>query len=67
MKIVVQSKSLQIQRYNINKINLLCFYNKKYILDDGIKILAYGLKDIQSKLTHSVRLPLVSYHFLCRT
>ena len=41
----IQSKSHQIGTYNINKRSLSCFDDKMYILDDGIKNLAYGHKD----------------------
>ena len=38
---IIQSKSHQIRMYNINKINLSCIDDKRYI-DVGIKTLAYG-------------------------
>ena len=34
----IQSKLHRIGTYNIFKIPLSCFDDKKYILDDGIKI-----------------------------
>ena len=52
-KKVVRHKMKEIQSnlhssgaYDINKISLSCFDDKKYVLDDGINILAYFHKDI---------------------
>ena len=42
----IQSKSHNIGTYELNKISLSCFDDKRYILDDGINTLAYGHKDI---------------------
>ena len=42
----IQSKSHQIRTYNFNEIYFLCFDDKRYILNDGIKTLAYGHKDL---------------------
>ena len=42
----IQSKSHKISTYELNKISLSCFDDKRYILDDGINTLAYGHKDI---------------------
>ena len=42
-----QSKKHKIGTYEINKISLSCFDDKRFVLDDGIHILAYlheGLK-----------------------
>ena len=36
----------KIDTYDINKISLSCFDDKRYVLDDGINILAYFHKDI---------------------
>ena len=36
-----------IGTYDINKISLSCFDDKRYVLHDGIIILAYFLKDIE--------------------
>ena len=44
----IQSKSHQIRTYNINKISVM-FDDKMFEdrLDDGIKTLAYGQKDVK--------------------
>ena len=36
-----QSKLHRIATYNVCKISLSCFDNKRYILDDGINSLTY--------------------------
>ena len=42
----IQSALHRIGRYEINKISLSCFDDKKHVLDDGINTLAYFHKDI---------------------
>ena len=42
----IQSKIHEIGTYKINRISLSCFNDKRYVLDDGINILAYFHKDI---------------------
>ena len=44
----IQSKLHGIETYDICKIYLPCFDNKKYILDDGINTLTYFHKDTKS-------------------
>ena len=39
------SKNHKIRTYEIDKISLSCFDDKKFILDDGIHTLAYFHKD----------------------
>ena len=41
----IQSKKHKIGTYEINKISLLCFDDKRFVLDDGINTLAYFQKD----------------------
>ena len=41
----IQSKLHKIGTYDVCKISLSCFDNKRYLLDDGINILAYFHKD----------------------
>ena len=41
----IQSKKYQLGTYEINKISLSCFDDKRYVLDDGIPTLAYFYKD----------------------
>ena len=38
----IRSKNHQIHSYNINKISLSCFDDKRFILNNGIDSLAYG-------------------------
>ena len=42
----IQSVLYKIGTYNINKISLSCFDDKRYILGDGINTLTYFHKDI---------------------
>ena len=41
----IQAKNHKIGTYEINKISLLCFEDKKFVLDDRIHTLAYFHKD----------------------
>ena len=41
----IQSKLHKIDIYDICKISLSCFNDKRYILDDGINTVAYFHKD----------------------
>ena len=40
-----QSKKHKLGTCEINKISLSCFDDKRYVLDDGIRTLAYFYKD----------------------
>ena len=42
----IQTNLHSVGTYDLNKINLSCFDDKRYVLDDGINTLAYGHKDI---------------------
>ena len=42
----IQSKKQKLGTYEIDKISLSCFDNKRYVLDDGIRTLAHFHKDI---------------------
>ena len=42
----IQSKLHRIGTYDLNKINLSCFDDKRYVLDDGINTFTYFHKDI---------------------
>ena len=46
----IRSKNHQIHSYNINKISLSCFDDKRYILNNGINSLAYGHYKIEERL-----------------
>ena len=41
----IQSKKHKLGTYEIGKISLSCFDDKRYVLDDGIRTLAYFHKD----------------------
>ena len=41
----IQSKKHKLGTYEIDKISLSCFDNKRYMLGDGIRMLAYFHKD----------------------
>ena len=43
----IQSKLHRIGTYNVFKISLSCFDDKRYVLDDGVNTLAYFHKDIK--------------------
>ena len=43
----IQSKLHRIGAYNVCKISLSCFDDKRYILDNGVNTLAYFHKDIK--------------------
>ena len=43
----MQSKLHEIGTYDVFKISLTCFTDKRYVLDDGINTLAYFHKDIK--------------------
>ena len=42
----IQSKLHSVGTYDINKISLSCFDDKRYVLNDGINLLAYFHEDI---------------------
>ena len=41
----IKAKKHKIGIYEIDKISLLCFDDKRFVLDDGVKSLAYFHKD----------------------
>ena len=45
----IQSKLHRIRSYDVCKISLSCFDDKTYVLDDGIRSLAYFHKDVRSQ------------------
>ena len=44
----IQVKKNKFGTYEINKISLSCFDDKRFVLNDGIHMLAYFHKDIDS-------------------
>ena len=45
----IQSKLHRIGTYDVCRISLSCFHDKRYILDNGINSLAYFHKDAKSQ------------------
>ena len=45
----IQAKKLKIGTYEIHKISLSCFDDKRFVLDDGVHTLAYFHKDCNKK------------------
>ena len=45
----IQSKKRKIAAYEVNKILLSCFDDKRFVLDDGIHTLAYFHKDCKKQ------------------
>ena len=45
----IQAKKHKIGTYEIDKISLSCFYDKRYVLDDSVNTLAYFHKDCNKK------------------
>ena len=41
----IQAKKYKIGTYEIDKISLSCFDDKRYVLDDGVNTLAHFQKD----------------------
>ena len=46
----IQSKKHKVETYQINKISLSCFDDKRFVLDDGIHTLAYFHKDLRKQI-----------------
>ena len=42
----IQSKLHRIRTYNVCKLSLSCFDDKRFALDDGVNTLAFFHKDI---------------------
>ena len=49
----IQAKKHKIGIYEINKISLSCFNDKRYVLDDGVNTLAYFHRDFNKKCDHN--------------
>ena len=45
----IQAKKHKIGTYEIDKISLSCFDDKRFVLDDGVNTLAYFRKDCNRK------------------
>ena len=49
----IQAKKHKIGTYEIDKISLSCFGDKRYVSDDGVNTLAYFHKDYNKKCDKS--------------
>ena len=45
----IQAKKHKIRTYEIDKISLSCFDDKRFVLDNGVNTLAYFHKDCNKK------------------
>ena len=50
----IQGKKHKIGTYEINKISVLCFDDKRFALDDGIHTLAYFHKDLKYRFLQMI-------------
>ena len=50
----IQSKRHKLGTYEIDKISLSCFNNKRFVLNDGIHRLAYFHKDLKNRFTQMI-------------
>ena len=50
----IQSKNYKIGTYQINKILLSCFDDKRFVLHDGIHTVAYFHNDLKNKLSQII-------------
>ena len=46
----IQSKKYKSGTYEINKISLSCFDDKRFVLDDGLHMLAYFHKYLKKQI-----------------
>ena len=46
----IQSKRHRLGSYDVFKVSLSCFDDKRYVLDNGVDSLAYFHKDIRSNI-----------------
>ena len=46
----IQRKKHKLGTYEINKLPLLCFDDKRFVLNDGIHTLAYFRKDLRKQI-----------------
>ena len=52
----LQSKKHKLGTYKIHKISLSCFDDKRDVLDDGIRTLAYFYKDVSQAVKRSKKI-----------
>ena len=51
----IQGKKHKIGTYQIDKISLSCFDDKRQVLDDGVHTLAYFHKDVKTSCKKTVK------------
>ena len=51
----IQSKRHKMGTYEINKISLSCFDDKRFVLNNGIYTLAYFYKDLKKQILTDYR------------
>ena len=51
----IRSQNHKLSSYEINKVSLSCFDDKRYINEDGITSHAYGHKNIESKVRSKIK------------
>ena len=44
---IIQSKKHKIGTYEVHKISLSCFDDKRFVFDDGVHTIAYFHKDLK--------------------
>ena len=49
----IQGKKHKMGIYEINKISLLCFDDKRFVSNDGIHLLVYFYKDLKKVDSHT--------------
>ena len=50
----IQGRKHKMGEYEINKISLSVFYGKKFVLNDGIRRLAYFYKDFRNHMLSQI-------------
>ena len=49
----IQAKKHKIGTYEIDKISLSCFDDKRFVLDDGVKLKLIFIKIVTKKISHT--------------
>ena len=50
----IQAKKHKIGTYEVKKISLSCFGDKRFVLDDGIHTLAFFHKDLKNRFKQMI-------------
>ena len=59
----IQAKNHKLETYEINKVSLSCFDDKRFVLNDGIHTLAYFHKDLKKLIFTNKRSKKNSHNF----